>query len=106
MVSTPNRLAPPIQALTQHILLAAKQEDWTRLKQLDLKVRALLEAHPECLHLPALQSDVAALRAAMQLAYSQLSSAVAEMKIELAHKQEQQERAKAYQLATTMEYTW
>ena len=106
MVNTHNRLGAHIQALTQHVRQATQQADWMRLKQLDLKVRALLEQHPKCRHLPSLSGDINALRLAMQDAQQALNDALAEMKIELAHKQEQQERAKAYQLATTMEYTW
>ncbi|MDD1781873.1 hypothetical protein LRP49_11875 [Enterovibrio sp. ZSDZ35] len=106
MVNTHNATSQHIQRLSKQIHHVALAQDWQALKQLDLKVRELLTQYPDCLSTPALSHDLAQLKRVHKNAVSQLAISVNKMETELAGMQAQQERAKAYQMAMTMEYPW
>ncbi|KXF81079.1 hypothetical protein [Enterovibrio coralii] len=106
MVNTHSYAANQIKALSKHIHHAANAEDWDALKRLDLQVRKFLESHPEYLSSSALSQEMAQLKHVYQNAFSQLKNNIAKMEVELNDMQAQQERAKAYQMAMTMEYAW
>lgn len=100
-----HKVAPEtVLQLAQRIQRAAKAQDWDSLKSLDLKTRELLQKCPACLTDAAFRDVMTELKNAHQLAFQTLRDATCEMETELDLMQAQQERAKAYQLAMTMEY--
>ncbi|PKF51188.1 hypothetical protein [Enterovibrio nigricans] len=106
MVKTHSPASHQIQTLSKQIYQAVATQDWQTLQQLDLQVRALLTTHPDYLSMPSLSQELAQLKRVHQNAFTKLKHSVTEMESELEGMQAKQERAKAYQMAMTMEYTW
>lgn len=104
MVSTHKITPTQLRQLATNIQQATKSQDWYALKHLDLKVRGLLLKRPECLEDVTLRTEMNHLKAVHQLALLALREAINDMQTDLDIMQAQQERAKAYQLAMTMEY--
>jgi hypothetical protein len=86
------------------IQLAAKTQDWHGLKRYDLQLRELLESHKPYLHDPRLAPVIKEVKTIHKAAFEQLDAAIRELEAEINVADAKHERAKAYQLAMTMEY--
>jgi len=86
------------------IQVAAKTQDWHGLKRYDLQLRELLETHKPYLRDPRLAPVIKQVKASHKAAFDQLNTAINELEAEINVADAKHERAKAYQLAMTMEY--
>ncbi|MFB9134710.1 LafD [Vibrio olivae] len=100
-----NKVSPErFRHLSRRIQVATKLQDWKALQRYDMELRDLLESHQMFLDDPLLAPEISRTKAVHEAAYRYLASATAELKGELELVGAQQERALAYQLATTMGY--
>ncbi|AIW19505.1 LafD [Vibrio coralliilyticus] len=90
--------------LAKLIHIATKTQDWQGLKRYDLQLRELLESHQPYLKDPRLAPVITEVKAVHKQAFDALDKAINELEAEINVVDAQHERAKAYQLAMTMEY--
>lgn len=86
------------------IQVAAKTQDWQGLKRYDLQLQELLERHQPYLQDPRLATVIKEVKAIHKAALDDLDKAISELEAEINVADAKHERAKAYQLAMTMEY--
>jgi inorganic triphosphatase YgiF len=90
--------------LAKLIQISFKTKDWNSLQRHDMKLRELLASHKSQLQDPQLAPEIESLRAIHKEASAALEQAMKELGEELCTAAEHNERAKAYELAVTMEY--
>ncbi len=90
--------------LSSLIQTAEKTQDWQGLKRYDLQLRELLQGHKPYLDDPRLATAIAEVKATHKRAFDALDKAISQLETEINVVDAQHERAKAYQLAMTLEY--
>lgn len=90
--------------LSKLIQISFKTKDWNSLQRHDMKLRELLANHKSQLQDPQLAPEIESLKAIHKEAFLALEQAMKELGDELSTAEEHNERAKAYELAITMEY--
>ncbi|SDG90487.1 hypothetical protein SAMN04488136_104168 [Vibrio xiamenensis] len=105
MATTHKKVSPErFRHLARRIQIATKLQDWKALQRYDMELRELLESQKTFFEDPLLAPEIARTKAVHEAAYRYLEHATAELKGEIELVSAQQERALAYQLATTMGY--
>ncbi|KLN66205.1 MULTISPECIES: LafD [Vibrio] len=100
-----HRVSPErFRHLSKLIQIATKTQDWPGLKRYDLQLRELLESHQPYLKDPRLAPVIKEVRAVHHEAFTVLEKAISELEADINVVDAQHERAKAYQLAMTMEH--
>lgn len=90
--------------LSQLIQIAVKTQEWQSLKRYDLQMRELLESHKPFMTEPVLAEVIQEAKAVHQEAIKALEKAIKDLEADISGVGDEHERAKAYQLAMTMEY--
>lgn len=104
MVNKHNISPERIRHLATLIQIAGKTKDWHGLQRYDLKLRKLLSSHKSQLQDPRLATEIESIKAIHKEAFEALGKATKELGDSLDIANARHERAKAYELATTMEY--
>ncbi len=104
MVSTYKVSPERFRHLSNLIQISLKTKDWHRLQRHDMKLRELLSAHRSHLKDPQLAPEIENVRAIHKEAFAALEKATQELGEELCTAEAHNERAKAYELAVTLEY--
>lgn len=90
--------------LSKMMQISFKTKDWNSLQRHDLKLRELLARHSSQLHDPQLAPEIENVKAIHKEAFAALQEATKQLGEELSIAEANNERAKAYELAGTMEY--
>ncbi|MGP8305853.1 LafD [Vibrio sp. YIC-376] len=90
--------------LSKLIQISFKTKDWSSLQRHDMKLRELLTSHKSQLQDPQLALEIDNLRAVHKEAFAALEQAMKELGEDLSTAVAHNERAKAYELAVSMEY--